>query len=65
MNKLSIKLGFSVLTGLLSMPVALAADLFPEPAFVSLKESNQVAKYPGQTIWQGGPKMLYNSITLD
>lgn len=44
---------------------ALADELFPEPVYVSLRESNQVAKYPGQTIWKGGPKMLYNSITPD
>jgi YVTN family beta-propeller protein len=44
---------------------ALADDVFPESIYVSLRESNQVAKYPGQTIWEGGPKMLYNSITPD
>ena len=43
----------------------LAGSVFPEEAYVSLRESNQVAKYPGQAIWQGGPKMLYNSITPD
>jgi len=65
MKNISLKICSVALTGLLSTQVALAADLFPEPAFVSLKESNQVAKYPGQIIWQGGPKMLYNSITPD
>jgi YVTN family beta-propeller protein len=43
----------------------LADSLFPEPVYVSLRESNQVAKFPGPTIWDGGPKMLYNSITPD
>lgn len=43
----------------------LADSLFPESVYVSLRDSNQVAKYPGQTIWKGGPKMLYNSITPD
>jgi len=43
----------------------LADNLFPESVYVTLRESNQVAKYPGQTIWKGGPKMLYNSITPD
>ena len=43
----------------------LAENLFPESVYVTLRESNQVAKYPGQTIWKGGPKMLYNSITPD
>jgi len=43
----------------------LAENLFPESVYVTLRESNQVAKYPGQTIWNGGPKMLYDSITPD
>lgn len=43
----------------------LADDMFPEPAFVSLRDSNQVAKFPGQVIWEGGPKMLYDSVTPD
>lgn len=47
-----------------SAPV-LADNMFPESVYVSLRESNQVAKYPEQTIWKGGPKMLYTSITPD
>ena len=43
----------------------IAESLFPESVYVTLRESNQIAKYPGQTIWNGGPKMLYNSITPD
>lgn len=43
----------------------LAADVFPEPAFVTLKLANQVVKYPAEKTWQGGPNMLYNSITPD
>jgi len=42
-----------------------AADVFPEPAFVSLKLANQIVKYPVEKVWQGGPNMLYNSITPD
>lgn len=34
-------------------------------AFVTLKDSGQLAKYPGQEIWQGDPVMLYNSLTPD
>ena len=37
---------------------AQAETLFPEPAYVSLKESAQVVKYPGSVVWAGGPKML-------
>lgn len=36
-----------------------------EDVYVSLKGSGQVAKYPGQEIWQGAPVMLYNAITPD
>lgn len=50
---------------LMALTQVMADSVFPEPVYVSLKESNQVVKYPGQTIWQGGPKMLYNSITPD
>lgn len=44
---------------------SVADELFPDSVYVSLRESNQIAKYPGQTIWNGGPKMLYTSITPD
>ncbi|WP_455218502.1 YncE family protein [Kaarinaea lacus] len=57
-------LGSAILLSL-ACTQAFAEKLFPESVYVSLRESNQVAKYPGQTIWKGGPKMLYNSITPD
>ncbi len=53
-----------LLAGFITLPV-IAGELFPEPAYVSLRESGQVVKYPGQVIWPGGPKMLYNSVTPD
>lgn len=36
-----------------------------QDAYVTLKDSGQIAKYPEQTIWQGDPVMLYNSVTPD
>ena len=43
-----------------------AADMsFPEPAFITAKMSNQVEKFPGQTVWAGGPNMLYDALTPD
>jgi len=42
---------------------ALAAGLFPEPIYVSLKLANQVQKFPSDAAWAGGPNMLYNAIT--
>lgn len=42
-----------------------ADELFPESVYVTLRESSQVAKYPGQSVWKGGPKMLYNAISPD
>ena len=56
---------FVVIIGTVNISTVLAESVFPEPDYVSLRESNQVAKYPGQAIWQGGPKMLYNSVTPD
>lgn len=53
---------FYLLTG---STVAQAAPFFAEPAYVTLRESNQVAMFPGETVWNGGPKMLYNAITPD
>jgi len=55
---------FGLLMSVVSVE-ALAANLFPAPVYVTLRESDQIAKYPGQKIWQGGPKMLYASITPD
>lgn len=61
----SLKSALTTLILSISCAQAVAENLFPEPVYVSLRESDQVAKYPGQTIWQGGPKMLYTSITPD
>ncbi len=43
--------------------IAQAASYFSEPAYVTLRESDQIARFPGKVIWDGGPKMLYTSIT--
>lgn len=56
---------FVLLSGCLGVPALQADGPFPAPLFVTLKESNQVVRYPGQSIWPGGPKMLYNAITPD
>jgi len=48
----------------LSLPV-LAEDLFPQSVYVTMRESNQVAKFAGPTIWQGAPKSLYDSLSPD
>jgi len=42
-----------------------ANDLFPENIFLTLKDSGEIAEYPGQKVWKGDPVMLYNSITPD
>ena len=42
-----------------------ADSFFNAPVHISLRESHQVVKYPGQSIWKGGPKMLYTSVTPD
>jgi len=43
----------------------LADDLFPAPAYVSLKLANQVQKMPSDVAWTGGPDMLFNAISPD
>jgi len=45
--------------------VTFAADVFPDPAYVTVKLANQIVKYPEEKVWEGGPNMLYNSITPD
>ncbi|NOZ54352.1 MAG: YncE family protein [Gammaproteobacteria bacterium] len=42
-----------------------AQSVFSEPAFVSLKLANQVQKFPLDTVWAGGPNMLYNAVSPD
>jgi YVTN family beta-propeller protein len=67
LGKFSSLCSIQIAVSLLLLPITctevLAENLFPESVYVTLRESNQIAKYPGQTIWQGGPKMLYASIT--
>ena len=68
MKKINIKqmklAGLVIATSLFS-PLTQASNIFPEDVFVSLKESGEIAKYPGQKVWKGDPVMLYNSITPD
>ncbi len=40
-------------------------NYFPEPAFVSLKKASKVEQFPSESVWNGGPNMLYNSVTPD
>jgi YVTN family beta-propeller protein len=64
-QKILLSVSGAVFISIASLQTAMAEEMFAEPVYVTLRESNQVAKYPGQTIWQGGPKMLYNSVTPD
>lgn len=38
---------------------------FPDDVYATLKDSGQVAKFPGKVIWKGEPAMLYDSVTPD
>ncbi|VAX01297.1 Cytochrome c4 [hydrothermal vent metagenome] len=38
---------------------------FPETTYITMKKSGNVETFPDEVIWQGGPNMLYNSITPD
>lgn len=44
---------------------ATRADVFPEPAFVTIKLDNAVADFPAKKVWAGGPDMLYDTVTPD
>ncbi len=59
------KTGLFALLSFSVLPNVNAEELFVEDIFATLKDSGQVAKFSGQTIWQGQPVMLYNSITPD
>jgi len=36
---------------------------FPKSVFISMKGSGTVETFPTETVWQGGPNMLYTAIT--
>jgi len=49
----------------LAMLPADATEVFPEPAFVSQKLANTVERFPSETVWEGGPNMLYTTVSPD
>ncbi|NOX91194.1 MAG: beta-propeller fold lactonase family protein [Gammaproteobacteria bacterium] len=62
------KLLLQIATGCLCLSGALitqASEVFPENIFVTLKDSGEIVRYEGQSVWKGDPVMLYNSITPD
>lgn len=38
---------------------------FPVDTFVTMKKNGMIQSFPDQTIWQGGPDMLFNAVTPD
>lgn len=36
---------------------------FPEDIFITMKKSGSVESFPSETVWKGGPNMLYNAVT--
>lgn len=53
------------LVGGLLMANAVLADLFVEPAYVTIKQGQAVQAFPSEQVWAGGPTMLYNALTPD
>ncbi len=54
------------LAALALYPGALFADEpFPAPVFVPLKQDNAVVAFPGGSVWEGGPAMLYAAVKPD
>jgi len=60
---ISAKLTAILFCLLVNTSIAQADAYFSEPAYITLRESGQIAQFPGEVIWNGGPKMLYTSIT--
>jgi YVTN family beta-propeller protein len=58
-------LGAAVIAGLMGTAGARAEDPFPTPVYVSLRDANAVVAFPGGTVWEGGPAMLYAALTPD
>jgi len=48
-----------------SLVHATQSNIFPKDVYVSLKNSGEIAKFPGSVKWKGDPVMLYNSVTPD
>lgn len=42
-----------------------SAQEFPEPVFITMKKSGTVERFPAETLWTGGPNMLYDAVTPD
>ena len=38
---------------------------FPHTTFITMKKSGTVETFPDETVWQGGPNMLYDAVTPD
>ena len=36
---------------------------FPKPIYISMKKSGTLETFPSETVWQGGPNMLYTAVT--
>jgi len=36
---------------------------FPKPVFISMKKSGSLETFPAETVWKGGPNMLYTAVT--
>ena len=51
-----------------SKPIAMGKATiteFPETTFITMKKSATVESFPQESIWKGGPNMLYNAVTPD
>jgi len=49
----------------ITISTSVSAGEFPAPTFITMKLEKTVEKFPNQTVWKGGPNMLYNSVTPD
>jgi len=42
-----------------------SADEFPKHVYISMKASGAMQIFPSETVWKGGPNMLYTAVTPD
>lgn len=61
----ALAVGATVAATAPSASLAQAAEVFPAPVYVSLRDDAAVVAFPGGTVWAGGPAMLYTALTPD
>ena len=60
----SLSLSSTVGVTTIAVPIAKATKReFPKSVFISMKKSGTIESFPNETVWPGGPNMLYTAVT--